>query len=73
MLVISTYGNSAFRSEELEGVFRMKNTKTNRITKTVGIKFKSDSQITIDYKKLKEDKEFFDTITEIMKKDYNIK
>ena len=73
MLVISTYGNSAFRSEELEGVFRMKNTKTNRITKTVGLQFKSGSQITIDCKTLKEAKELFDIIIETMKEDYNIK
>lgn len=71
MLVISTYGNSAFRSEELEGIFRMKNTETNRITKSVGLQFKSGSQITIDCKTLKEAKEFFDTVVEIMKKDYN--
>lgn len=73
MLIISTHKNGAFRSEELEGAFRIKNRKTNRITKNIGLQFKSGSQITIDCKTLKEAKELFDIIIETMKEDYNIK
>jgi len=71
MLVISTHGNSAFRSEELEGVFRMKDSKTNRITKTIKLHFKSGSQVILQCKNLKETKELFDNITEVMKQDYD--
>lgn len=71
MLIILTHENGAFRSEELESVFRMKNTKTNRITKIVELQFKSGSQITITCKTLKESKELFDNITKAMCQDYN--
>lgn len=71
MLIILTHGNTTFRSEELESVFRIKNTKTNKITKNIGLQFKSGSQVTFECKTLKEAKEFFDNITEAMRQDYN--
>lgn len=71
MLIISTHGNGAFRTEELEGIFRMKDNKTNRITKTIKLHFKSGSQVILQCKNLKETKEFFDNITEVMKQDYD--
>lgn len=69
MLVISTHENVAFRTEELESIYRIKN--RNRITKFIGLRFKSGFQITIDCKTLKETKELFDTITKVMQQDYN--
>lgn len=71
MLVISTYGNSAFRTEELEGVFRELDDKTHKITKNIILQFKSGNKSIICCKTLKEAKEIFDNIVEIMKKDYN--
>lgn len=70
MLIVSTHGNSAFRSEELEGVFRMKDNKTNRITKNIRLQFKSGYQVILQCKTLKETKELFNDIIEIMKQDY---
>ena len=72
MLIISNHGNSAFRSEELEGVFRMKDNKTNRITKTIKLHFKSGSQVILQCKNLKETKELFNDIIEVMKQDYMV-
>jgi len=71
MLVISTYGNSTFRTEELEGIFRVINDKTHKITKSIRLHFKSGSVTIIECKTLKEAKELFDNITKIMQQDYN--
>ncbi len=71
MLIISTHGNSVFRTEELEGIFRMKDTKTNRITKTIKLQFKSGYQVIMECKTLKETKELFNDIVEVMKQDYD--
>lgn len=71
MLIISTHGNSVFRTEELEGIFRMKDEKTNRITTNIKLQFKSGYQVLLQCKTLKETKELFDSITEVMKQDYD--
>ena len=70
MLIVSTHGNSVFRTEELEGIFRMKNTETNQLTKTIKLQFKSGHQVIMECKTLKETKELFNDITELMKQDY---
>lgn len=71
MLIISTYGNSAFRTEELEGIFRVINDKTHKITKSIRLHFKSGTVTIIDCKTLKETKELFNIVIEAMKQDYN--
>ena len=71
MLVISTHGNSVFRTEELEGIFRVIDVKTHKITKSIRLNFKSGSITIINCKTLKETKELFDIITNVMKQDYN--
>lgn len=71
MLVISTYGNSTFRTEELEGIFRVIDDKTHKITKSIRLHFKSGGITIITCKTLKETKELFDNITKIMQQDYN--
>lgn len=68
-LIISTKGNSAFRSEELEGVFHLVNDKTHRLSNKIGINFKSGSQVIITCKTSKEAKILKDTIINIMKYD----
>lgn len=40
-LIITPHENSAFRSEEIEGVFHLINDETHRKTKAIGINFKS--------------------------------
>lgn len=71
MLVISTHENSAFRTEELEGIFRLMDKKTHKITKNISLHFKSGGITIITCKTLKETKELFDTIIKIMQQDYN--
>ena len=71
MLVISTHGNSTFRTEELEGIFRVINDKTHKITKSIRLHFKSGSVTIIECKTLKESKELFNIIIEMMQKDYD--
>jgi len=71
MLVISTHGNSTFRTEELEGIFRVIDNKTHKITKNIRLHFKSGNMTIIECKTLKETKEFFDNITNAMLQDYN--
>ncbi len=72
MLCISTHKNSAFRTEELEGVFRTIDDKTHKLTKTILLVFKSGTQILLICKNLKETQELFNNIIESMKKDYEI-
>lgn len=74
-LIISTHGNSAFRTEELEGVFRIKNEKTHKFDKYVILQFKSGAQTKIACKTCKEALELYSNIVEIMKKDiqYTVK
>lgn len=71
MLAISTYGKGAFRSEELEGVFRVVDDKTHKITKSIELHFKSGNITIMNCTTLKEAKELFDIIVETMKNDYN--
>ncbi len=71
MLITSTHENATLRSEELEGIFRMKNIETNKITKNIELQFKSGSKVTLECKTLKEAKELFDNITDAMYQDYN--
>lgn len=71
MLIISTHGNSTFRSEELEGIYRIIDDKTHKPTKNINLQFKSGNTIIMKYKTLKECKELFDNITKAMKQDYN--
>lgn len=71
MLIVSTHGNSVIRTEDLSAIYRLKNNKTGKFTKIIGLQFKSGNETQIECKTLKETKEFFDIIAEIMKKDYN--
>lgn len=71
MLIISTHGNSTFRTEELEDIFRVIDDKTHKPTKSIRLHFKSGNNIFMHCKTLKETKEFFDNITNAMLQDYN--
>lgn len=68
-LIISSKGNSAFRSEELEGVFHLVNDKTHRLSNKVGINFKSGNQVIITCKTSNEAKILKDTIINAIKYD----
>lgn len=70
MLCISTHKNSAFRTEELEGVFRTIDDKTHKLTKNILLAFKSGIQITLNCKNLKETQELFNNIIGLIEKDY---
>lgn len=70
MLCISTHGNSAFRTEELECVYRNFNEKTHRVTKGITLQFKSGNTIKMYCKTLKESEALFDLIINIIKEDY---
>lgn len=72
MLCISTHGNSAFRTEELECVFRNFSEKTHNLKKGVILQFKSGKVVLVNCKNLKESKDFFDLVTNNMKEDYKI-
>ena len=71
MLCISTHGNSVFRTEELEGIYRVFNDETHKATKTIVLQFKSGEKWTLYCKTLKETNELFDSITDSMKRDYD--
>lgn len=69
-LILSTHGNTAFRSEDISTIIKLRNADTNRPTKCLGIVFKSGHEITLQCKTIKEAFELFDTITKIMIEDY---
>ena len=71
MLIVSTHENSTFRTEELEGIYRIIDDKTHKLTKDINLQFKSGNTIIMKCKTLKECKELFDNITNAMKQDYN--
>lgn len=68
-VIISTNGNCAFRSEELEGVFHFKDSITNRLSNKIGIRFKSGNEVVITCKTSKEAKILKDNIIDTMKHD----
>lgn len=71
MLIISIHETSTFRTEELEGIYRIIDNKTHKLTKSINLQFKSGNTIIMKCKTLKETKELFDNITKAMKQDYN--
>lgn len=72
MLIKSIHGHSVIRTEELAAIYRIKNDKTGRLTKTIILQFKSGKEIPIDSRNTKEAKELFDFISNIMEKDYEM-
>ena len=69
-LIISTKGNTAFRSEDVVCIAHLFNIETNRLSKDVNIILKSGRDLVVNCKTVKEAKEFKDTIIEILKKEY---
>lgn len=69
-LILSIHGNTAFRSEDISSISKLRNADTNRPTKCLGISFKSGHEMTLQCKTVKEASELFDTITKIMIEDY---
>lgn len=69
-LILSTHGNTAFRSEDISSISKLRNAHTNRPTNCLGISFKSGHEITLQCKSIKEANELFDTITKVMVEDY---
>ena len=69
-LIISSTGNTAFRSEEIVGISHLPNAKTGKLSKSVRIVFKSGRDAFIDCKTVKEAKEIKDKIIEILKQEY---
>lgn len=72
MLIKSTYGNTVVRTEELAAIYRFKNNKTGKLTKIIILQFKSGKEIPLECNNLKEAKELFDIINNIMEKDYEM-
>lgn len=72
MLIKSTHGNSVIRTEELAAIYHLKNDKTNRLSNVIGLQFKSGKVIPLHCRNIKEAKELFDFIYDIMKKDYDL-
>ena len=70
MLCISSGGNSTFRSEEVEGIFRLKSTETHRFTNKICICFKSGRETIMECKNVKDATEFYNKVIDTMKKDY---
>ena len=68
-LIISTNGHSAFRSEELEGVFHLANDKTGRLSNNVGLNFKSGTKIILTCKNSKEAEALKNMIINVMNND----
>lgn len=69
-LIISTKGNTAFRSEDVVCIAHLINTKTGKLSDTLNIILKSGRDFAIKCKTVKEAKEFKDKIIEILKQEY---
>lgn len=71
-LVLSTHGNTAFRSEDVSSIAKVKNLQTGRATKLLSLTFKSGIEISLKCKTIKEANELFDIITKVMLEDYKL-
>ena len=71
-LILSTHGNTAFRSEDVSSISKVKNLETGRATKLLSIIFKSGVEISLKCKTIKEADELFDAITKAMLEDYKL-
>lgn len=69
-LIISTYRNSIFRSEEIAAAHLVHNEKTGRCTNVVSICLKSGAERLLMCKTVKEAKIVFENIIEIIINEY---
>lgn len=69
-LILSTHGNTAFRSEDVSSIAKVRNPHTGRATSLLALTFKSGSEMQLKCRNIKEADELFDTITKIMIEDY---
>ena len=66
-IIISTQGDCAFRSSDVESVFHIRDKVTNELTNKVGIYFKSGNQGKMLFKDVDDAKSFIDTVIKEMK------
>lgn len=67
-LIISNTGNSAFRSENLEGIFHILD-KSYRKTNKIALHFKSGARVILRCKDAKEATEFINKLIDTIKND----
>lgn len=66
-IIISTQGDCAFRSSDVESIFHVRDKETNELTNKVSIYFKSGNQGKMIFKDVDEAKGFINTVIREMK------